>query len=112
MPIRHLRVPGEPRLRLGVAEQRVDLCDGGLFVAGRRPDVAEPLPQAVYRLQLCAVVIAPAGPAEAVQIGVQRFEVGELLTVDPVGVDEHTRRPQGQLSVISENHLTHDLLSG
>ena len=34
--------------------------------------------------------------------------VGELLAVDPVGVDQHTGRPQRELGVMTEKHLTHD----
>ncbi len=82
------------------------------LVVGGRPDPAEPFAQPKHGLELGLVVVAPAGPAEAVQIAVERVEVSELLTVHPVGVDQHTRSPQGELGVMTENHLTRDLLSG
>ena len=53
-------------------------------------------------------MVSPAGPAEAVQVGVESGEAVELFAVDPVGVDQHPGRPQGQLGVMTEKHLTHD----
>ncbi len=103
-------MPGQPRLRLGVAEQGVDLLDGALFVAGGLPDLPHPLAQPLHGLQLGVVVVTPAGPAEAVQIGVQLRELTELLTVHPIGVDQHTCALQCELGVMTENHLTPDLL--
>src|SRR6478735_10947250 len=111
MPLRHLGMPRQPRLRLGVAEQRVDLGDGGIFVACGRPDTAEPLAESSHGRELGAVMVAPPGPAEAVQIGVELCKLAEPLTVYPIGIDQDTRGFQGELGVISKNHLTHDLSS-
>ena len=55
-------------------------------------------------------MVAPTRPAEAVQVLVERGEVGEALAVDPVGVDQHTRRAQCELGVMTEKHLTRDPL--
>ena len=112
MPVRHLGVPRQPRLRLGVTQQRVDLRDGAFFVVGGGPDARQPLAQPLHGFQFGVVVVAPARPAETVQIGVEGGQVTELLAVHPVAVDQHTRRPQCELGVMSKNHLTHDLPSG
>ncbi len=101
-------MPRQPRRRPGVAQQRVDLADRALLVVGGVPDLAEPLPQPVDRLQLGGVMVAPACPAEAVQVLVQRRQIADLLAVDAVAVDQHTRGPQCELGVMTKNHLTHD----
>jgi hypothetical protein len=110
MPLRHLRVPGQPRRRAGVRQQRVDPPDRAHLVVGGRPDPAQPAAQFVHRLQFGVVVVAPAGPAPALEVAVQ-FPLGaELLAVDAVGVNQRTRRAQCEFRVMTEKHLTHDPL--
>ena len=60
--------------------------------------------------QLGGVVVAPARPAEAVEILVERGEIAQLFTVDPVAVDQDSHGTQRVLGVMIEKHLTHDLL--
>src|SRR6202165_5674541 len=108
MPLRHLGMARQPRRRAGVTEQRIDLTDGAHLVVGRCPDPAQPVAQLVHRHQFGVVVVAPAGPAEAVQIRVERGLLTELLAVDPVTVDQRTSGPQCELCVMSKNHLTPD----
>src|SRR5215208_6506960 len=59
------------------------------------------------RRALGRVVVAPARPAESVQVGVQSRHIAELLTV-PTAVDQHGCGPQSELGVMTEKHLTHD----
>ena len=57
-------------------------------------------------------MVAPPGPAEPVQVAIQGRQVLELLALHPLAVDQHTRRAQRELGVMTEKHLTHDPLPG
>ena len=109
MPLRHLGVTGQPRRSAGVREEGVDLVDSLILVPRHRPDPPQPGPQTVHGGQFGGVMVAAAGPAVAGEVDVQGGQVAEVLTVDPIGVDQDTRRPQSELGVMTEKRVTHDL---
>ena len=106
MPFGHLGVPGQPRRRPGVAQQRVDLVDRRSSSSADVPDPAHPFAQPQHCDQLVVVAVAAAGPAPGGQVLVQRLLVGELFAVHPVGVDQHAGRPKCEFRVMTEIHLT------
>jgi hypothetical protein len=95
-----------------VAQQSIHLTDRTLLVAGDRPDLPQPFPQPMDGFEFGGVMVAPPSPAEPVQIGIQRRQVPELLTLHPITVDQHTRGTERELGVMTEKHLTHDPLPG
>jgi hypothetical protein len=65
----------------------------------------------VYRGQLAGIAVTPAGGAVVGEVSVEGGLVSEALPVDEVAVDQDAGRAQRELSVMTEKHLTHDLLT-
>ena len=102
---RHLRVPGQPRRRAGVRQQRVDLphrAHSSSADAQIRPS---------WRRSSCTASSSASSwsrrPVQPQPRGSRPVPAGSRVAhVDAVGVNQRTRRAQCEFRVMTEKHLT------